>query len=378
MRAKIIGIFSGILAVVALLTLFLVRATLVDALVQPAEQSLLVRRAVQAADAKLALEAAQMEKWLGLWAREESVRAVYSAGVISARQELASAEANRLRDAAAADLTVGKLAPSLVLLTDAIGVGLGRNGSELMRGDDFGKVYPALVQAISAGNVGSDLWVNQARQEQLLVSIAPVLGNQGERLGAIVLGVPLNDERLRAISEATSGQTLAVVMGDGKEPPIAVSTGVKLDPKSLGPVIHEAVSGAVSTGAAEGGLILAASPLHGYGYGAPKAVIVGATEATSGPGFDDLAWPILLAFGLGLTLVVICGIMLGNYISKPIEEIEEGLLLLINGHRDLRFDLEHDELGGLTSRMNALLNSLLGVDEGDPPPEHRPGDASSD
>jgi len=55
--------------------------------------------------------------------------------------------------------------------------------------------------------------------------------------------------------------------------------------------------------------------------------------------------------------------MLGNYVSRPIAELEEGLLLVINGQRDLRFDLEHDELGGLTSRINALLGSLLGVPE---------------
>jgi hypothetical protein len=57
------------------------------------------------------------------------------------------------------------------------------------------------------------------------------------------------------------------------------------------------------------------------------------------------------------------GVLLGNYISKPISEIEEGLLLIMNGQQDLRFDLEHDELGGLTSRMNSLLNSILGVPE---------------
>jgi nitrogen fixation/metabolism regulation signal transduction histidine kinase len=68
---------------------------------------------------------------------------------------------------------------------------------------------------------------------------------------------------------------------------------------------------------------------------------------------------------LGLFLVVTGGFLLGNYISRPIAEIEEGLLLVINGQQDLRFELEHEELGGLTSRINSLLNSLLGVKEGD-------------
>ena len=57
--------------------------------------------------------------------------------------------------------------------------------------------------------------------------------------------------------------------------------------------------------------------------------------------------------------------MLGNYISQPISEVEEGLLQIINGKTDLRFELEHEELGGLISRINSLLNALMGVPETD-------------
>jgi methyl-accepting chemotaxis protein len=179
---------------------------------------------------------------------------------------------------------------------------------------------------------------------------------------------------LRATSDATSGQTLAIVIGDGNDTPVASSSGVHLDPADVQPIIRDALTGAISTGVSKGGLVLAASPLHGYG--AAKAVLVGAAAVAQGPGLDDLLWPLLLAFGLGLTLVVISGILLSNYLSRPIAEIEEGLLLIINGQRDLRFDLEHDELGGLTSRMNALLNSLLGVDEGETPADRPPAESS--
>jgi len=364
MRAKIIWTFSGILGLVALLTFFLVRATLHDFLVNPAEQGQEASRAVQAADAQLGFEASRVEKWLSVRAAEDSVRSVYSAGIISARQDLAMSEANRIRDAAAADPTIGRLSPSLVLFTDAQGIGLGRNGSQLMRGEDFSKAYPGLLETVQLGVAASDLWVNQARQEQFLVSIAPVSNDAGTHLGALVLGVPLNDERLRSTSNATSGQALAVIVGDDG-PPIAASSSRRFDGEAVRSAVREARAGSVSTSVAEAGVIFAASPLNGYG--ASKAIIVGAVEASSGPSPVELLWPILLAFGLGITLVVICGVMLGNYISKPIAEIEEGLLLLINGHRELRFDLEHAELGGLTSRVNALLNQLLDVDEGETP-----------
>ena len=57
------------------------------------------------------------------------------------------------------------------------------------------------------------------------------------------------------------------------------------------------------------------------------------------------------------------GVLLGNYISRPISEIEDGLLAIINGSSDLRFQLEHAELGGLVFRINSLLNALMGVPE---------------
>jgi hypothetical protein len=51
--------------------------------------------------------------------------------------------------------------------------------------------------------------------------------------------------------------------------------------------------------------------------------------------------------------------------TRPISQLEEGLLSIINGKTDMRFELEHEELGGLVSRINSLLNSLTGVSEAD-------------
>ena len=73
--------------------------------------------------------------------------------------------------------------------------------------------------------------------------------------------------------------------------------------------------------------------------------------------------PILGVMALGLVLVVIGGWLLGSYISAPIARLEEGLLAIINGQTDKRFQLEHAELGGLAFRIDQLLNQLLGVEE---------------
>ena len=58
-----------------------------------------------------------------------------------------------------------------------------------------------------------------------------------------------------------------------------------------------------------------------------------------------------------MVLVIAGGVLLGNYISQPISELEDGLLAIINGSSDLRFQIEHDELGGLVFRINSLLNA---------------------
>ena len=66
---------------------------------------------------------------------------------------------------------------------------------------------------------------------------------------------------------------------------------------------------------------------------------------------------------LGLILVVAGGWFLGNYISRPIAMLEEGLLAILNGQSDKRFELDHAELGGLAFRIDQLLNQLMGVEE---------------
>ena len=58
--------------------------------------------------------------------------------------------------------------------------------------------------------------------------------------------------------------------------------------------------------------------------------------------------------------------------------LEEGLLAILNGQADKRFELDHAELGGLAFRIDQLLNQLMGVEE-DPTDElpERPYDGES-
>jgi methyl-accepting chemotaxis protein len=73
--------------------------------------------------------------------------------------------------------------------------------------------------------------------------------------------------------------------------------------------------------------------------------------------------PTVGALAIGLVLVLVAGWLLGNYITRPINMLEEGLLAILNGQADKRFELDHAELGGLAFRIDQLLNQLMGVEE---------------
>jgi hypothetical protein len=362
MRWRIICANGAIVIVLTLLTYFLLKTGIERVVDNPSEQRHRLDRALRSASAQLALDALVFERWLGKEADSEAVRAVFLAGTAEARQEAATREANRLRDAAVARAEFARMTPSLLLFVDAAGTALGRNGTEAMRGDEVSRVYPALARVLARGETESDVWNNGKRQERMLTTYAPVKARDGKVLGALVLGTPLSDERMMLTSEQSSGESLALVSGQGEVLASGGPAARGFDSEEVRAAIRGASSGMLSHAAVPVlGQRFAALPLAEYSSG--DLFVVAAVAGSPGNDAHSVLWPVLAVGGLGLFLVVVAGIMLGNYVSRPIAELEEGLLLIINGQRDLRFDLEHAELGGLTSRVNALLGSLLGVPE---------------
>jgi hypothetical protein len=130
-----------------------------------------------------------------------------------------------------------------------------------------------------------------------------------------------------------------------------------------------------SADAAIGGNLFGAMPVDGYG--ATDTVLITAVPASRIESAVSLLWPVLAVGCLGLVMVVFAGVMLGNYISQPVSELEDGLLAIINGQQELRFQIEHDELGGLVFRINSLLNAMTGVPEDTTDDQGRPSKAPS-
>jgi len=193
----------------------------------------------------------------------------------------------------------------------------------------------------------------------------------------------LNDERLTNASDRTSGRILiaAVRVGD-KLDVVAKSSAATPDLVSAveAPPARDAAFQALASGQSVdlGGLpreyAASSRPLDGYGDGR-RAVLIGVSRLQATGILNALIWPALGVTALGLILTAIGAHLLDAYISRPISEIEDGLLAIMNGRTDLRFEIEHAELGGLVFRLNSLLNQLLGVQEDDTDEQGRPSRA---
>jgi hypothetical protein len=366
MRWKIISVNSAILAFVALLSFVLLKVSLDGVLANRTERKSDAERALRSANLQLEIEGLRLQRWLAGQAREDTVSLVFAGGTSQARSGAASLQAKRLRDAAGQNPELSALSIPIVLFVDSRALVIGRNDSSQMRGEDLGKAYPSILEALASGEMSSHVWFNRQRSEQLLVSYAPVRGEGGKVVGTLVAGTPLNDERLSAISQATSGQTLTVgIVNEAEAQVVAVGapSGERAEfDAGRGQALILRAAAALRAGSAifdDDDAVYAAEPLHGYA--ARDVLLVASLPHSRVPSVPALLWPLFGVTLLGILLVVGAGIFLAKYISEPIAQLEEGLLSVINGRTNHRFDIQHRELGGLVFRINSLLNTLMGV-----------------
>lgn len=380
MRWKIIIANAGIVLLVGILAYALLATSLTDVVSNPSSRKVAAAQAARAANARFALDAMQLERWLTERVHGADVRDIFAAGTAQARQENASLQANKIRDDAVQATSIAGLVPSMVLVVDEQGVALGRNGSALMRGEKISSAYASLAQSLSTGNAMSDLWISHQRQEQMLVSIAPVRGEQGSILGAVVVGIPLNDERLQRTSELTSGSSLIFGVLNDTSLELVARSGPLPSGDVLAEVSGQTLASIKNHNDLKGDLhggewVFAAASVDGFASG--HAAIIACMPTSLVANVSSLLAPLLGAIALGIVLVILVGWLLGNYITQPISELEDGLLAVINGNQTLRFQLEHPEFGGLVFRINSLLNALMGVPEDNTDEQGRPSTSPS-
>ncbi|MGO9837340.1 MAG: MXAN_5187 C-terminal domain-containing protein [Polyangiaceae bacterium] len=365
MRIKIIAVNALIVAIVGLLSFLLVRSALGLATSNKDQLTAEAQNDVNGAAARLQLDGLRAERWLAAAASEPATADALAKATSVARSEAATKRCDDLVSKMKNAQLFERNVPTLVALVDTSGRIVGRNNSNLGRGDDIGSVYAGLKSTLQTGQSGSDVWYER---DQYLASYVVVHDEQGKILGGMVIGRPLNDT-LSRVSEATTGRPLIVVVpkGGGFEVVAHSATASPALDESVGKGAKDTLASALSHQQTDvvkdGEWLVAASPLPAFEDG-KRALLVAAAPASLIQDPSELAMvPILGALALGLILVAIAGWLLGNYITRPINTLEEGLLAILNGQTDKRFELDHAELGGLAFRIDQLLNQLMGVEE---------------
>jgi len=380
MRIKIIAVNALIVAIVGLLSFLLVRSALAIATSNKDQLTAEAQNNVNGAAARLQLDGLRAERWLAAAAREPATADSLAKATSAARSEAATKRCDDLFSKMKNAQLFERNVPTLVALVDTSGRIVGRNNSNLGRGDDIAGVYAGLKSTLATGQSGSDIWYER---DQYLASYVVVHDDQGKILGGLVIGRPLNDT-LSRVSEATTGRPLVVVVrkGDGFA---VVAHSAQASPtldESIGKGAKDTLLNALSHQQTdvvrEGDSLVAASPLPAFEDGR-RALLVAAAPASLIQDPSELTMvPIFGALALGLVLVAIAGWLLGNYITRPINTLEEGLLAILNGQTDKRFELDHAELGGLAFRIDQLLNQLMGVEEDTTDAEGRVSTAPSE
>jgi hypothetical protein len=365
MRIKIIAVNALIVAVVGLLSFLLVRTALSSATSNKDQLAQEAQNDVNGAAGRLQLDGLRAERWLSGVATEQATLDALTKASPSARGDAATNRCNDIVNKMKNEPLFDKNVPTLVALIDTGTKIVGRNNTNMSRGDSVG-TYAGLKATLTSGQSGSDIWYEA--KDRVLASYVVVRDAGGTIVGALVAARPLNDT-LSRVSDATTGRALDLVVpnGDGFD---VVGKSQNAQPqlddsisKGAKDMLKNALSHQQTDNVRDGDLIVAGSPLPAFADG-KRALLVAAAPASLIQDPSSLALlPIFSAMAIGIVLVIVGGWLLGNYITRPINMLEEGLLAILNGQGDKRFELEHAELGGLAFRIDQLLNQLMGVEE---------------
>jgi hypothetical protein len=266
----------------------------------------------------------------------------------------------------------GRGSPEIVVVVDETGVAVARNGARnVLFGTPLAQAIPALARVLKTGDSQHDVWLETEQNKVLQTAIAPIRGDTGSLLGALIVGYDLSNGF--AANEAKLLNRDVAFVVDGKVYSSSLDGAAARDLRSLlfgngqGPTT-KAILTAPGAASQPWRASLAGDDYTGITARLPLAqsvpiafaVLGNRSEATQ---IANVANVILVMLVIGGLLVVVYGFAIGTSIMRPIEQIEEGVLQVINGKTDLRLETDSPELGGLAFRINQLLNVLTGTEE---------------
>lgn len=371
MRWKLL--VGNVLAVllVGVLGWVLVRGRAAEELVNDVAPS--VDRSTSLLDAVHAQDGDQFVDAVEAATHDNNLAAVFAADSESAQRDAAFTFAEAMARQIGAGLPRRGRPAELVAVLTADGRVVGRNADRrLDAGRNVGQEFPAVAHALQAprGHVVRD-YIRYGEQGWLEVAVAPVIVNDTLR-GGLLVGFVLADSAARSDAQRV-GVDVGYLFRDGNNCMVqSLSVGQQAEKEQLRAWCNQRQLQNLLRGRQAATLTLGGNeyvamsiPMPGaYSANNAGAIVLRSLTAARSPA-DDVALPALLAMVLGMLVVLGYNLYLAMYLEKPIEQIEDGLLQIINGNREHRINVEHPELGGIVYRVNQLVSELTGVDEGD-------------
>lgn len=368
MRTKIIvGNLAAVL-VVGLVSYYLVKSSLETALV--AEVDTRIASDYQLLRRSFSLSARELSELADEQAEQRAMVDIFVSALDETSKRTRAYEAADRVASWLSDPSRRGAAPDIVVVIDDRGQVVARNADRnRMYRQDLSAVTP--VQRALRGDTATGIWRKEDENKVLQVAVAPIRGEDHRVLGALLVGYDVSNGLARAegdllgrevafllgdrvysssLDEGAAGEALGQhLFGDGQAATQAAMQGTASAPFAvqLAGAEYVAVVGPASSGGAQ---TLAMVVL------ASRSEQLGKASATS---------MILLLTALGALVVLVYGFLIGTSFIRPIEQMEETVLAVINGRTDARIDLESAEYGGLAYRINQLLNVFTGTPEED-------------
>ena len=371
MRLKIIGANFLVVLVCGLAAFLLVRSNLTSTFTSDVEAAL-SRDQILFEDSRTAATRL-LENLTRQRARAQSIVKVYEIPTASEddRRRAAFAEAQAVSVALEDRGQMGRR-PELVAVTDERGRIIARNvdpNVSYMR--DLGTEFPSSRFALR-GDCVTDIW----QYDTLVLDAAacPVV-REGRVVGSLVVGFDISNGQAKSdrtrfgrevgyfmkgklYSSSLDGATASGTGGPAQQMATAVAANLAQAISTQTPSNRFPVT----IGDEDYLAIVAPLPGQINTHDGAYVMMASVTQALRPVGATT---SIIICTILGLILVAVVGLLLSNHFLKPIEQIEDGVLRVINGDVNHRLEIESAEVGGLAYRINQLINTLTGVEETD-------------
>ena len=263
----------------------------------------------------------------------------------------------------------------LVVLTDADGHALARNVDRTLdRNRDLRAEYEVVRFALEGGGRTARDFLKYDQQRWFDVVVSPVR-RDGALLGLLLVGYEIADS-IAAEDARDLGVDVGYLIRDGNAFVLhSLSFGTQAEKDDLlrwvnrpgANPVPERASDPITLNIAGQEYRVSARAMPGIFSGVPARAHAGylvmqsATAARAPSG--SVALPVLLLALLGALVIAGLNVVVVGHMLGPIEQIEEGLLRIVNGDRDHRIEIQHPELGGIVYRVNQLVSELTGADE---------------